>query len=61
VTKKLPVIGWLPKYDSEDFVGDLIAGITVAFTVIPQSIAYAELAHLPTQVSSVQLQDTREY
>jgi hypothetical protein len=48
--KKFPVASWLPKYTKEDFIGDLIAGITVGFTVIPQSIAYAELAKLPPQV-----------
>jgi MFS superfamily sulfate permease-like transporter len=32
--------------------GDIIAGITVGLTVIPQSIAYANIAELPPQVSN---------
>ncbi|CAG0923781.1 unnamed protein product [Notodromas monacha] len=47
--RKVPVISWLPKYTSVDFIGDLIAGITVGFTIIPQGIAFAELANLPAQ------------
>lgn len=35
------------RYNSEDAVGDLVAGITVGLTVIPQAIAYSGIAHLP--------------
>ena len=38
------------------FQGDLIAGIAVGLTVVPQSLAYAKIAELPPQVYSVQLQ-----
>jgi sodium-independent sulfate anion transporter 11 len=31
--------------------GDFIAGITVGLMIIPQGLAYAKLAELPTQVS----------
>ena len=27
--KRLPILTWLPKYNTEDAIGDLIAGITV--------------------------------
>lgn len=30
--------------------GDVIAGLTVGLTVIPQSLAYAKIAELPPQV-----------
>jgi len=30
--------------------GDIIAGLTVALTVIPQGLAYASVAQLPPQV-----------
>ncbi|ESN96066.1 hypothetical protein HELRODRAFT_67895 [Helobdella robusta] len=33
----------------EEFQGDLIAGITVGLTVIPQSIAYAFMAGVPNE------------
>lgn len=32
------------------FVGDLVAGLTVGLTVIPQGMAYAQVAELPPQV-----------
>ena len=32
------------------FQGDIIAGITVGLTVVPQSLAYANIAELPPQV-----------
>src|SRR4051795_9223547 len=44
----LPIIDWLPRYQSKYFRWDLIAGITLAFFVLPESMAYATLAGLPT-------------
>ncbi|XP_026470655.1 sodium-independent sulfate anion transporter-like, partial [Ctenocephalides felis] len=40
---------WLPSYDREAAVSDMIAGITIGLTLIPQSIAYAALAGLTAQ------------
>lgn len=48
--KRLPVLSWLPRYNSQDALGDLVAGITVGLTVIPQSLAYSNVAGLPPQV-----------
>nr|KAG5709814.1 hypothetical protein BaRGS_032638 [Batillaria attramentaria] len=47
--KKLPIIQWLPKYRCREFQCDLIAGLTVGLTVIPQGLAYAVVAGLPPQ------------
>jgi len=47
--RKLPILSWLPGYNSECLVSDMIAGVTVGLTVIPQSIAYAIVAGLPPQ------------
>ncbi|XP_075969188.1 sodium-independent sulfate anion transporter-like [Anticarsia gemmatalis] len=47
--KRLPILGWLPKYKTEYLVQDFIAGITVALTAIPQGIAYAVIAGLPPE------------
>ncbi len=44
------MIGWLAQYDTGCLVGDLVAGVTTALTVIPQGIGYAPLAGLPLQV-----------
>lgn len=49
VKKRFPIIGWLPKYKFEYFIQDVIAGITVALTAIPQGIAYAVIAGLPPE------------
>lgn len=49
--KRLPIFRWLPQYNSQDAVGDLVAGITVGLTVIPQALAYSGIAGLPAAVS----------
>jgi Sulfate permease family len=48
--RRLPIVGWLPNYNWNYSVFDLIAGITVGLTIIPQSIAYAGVAGLPFEV-----------
>jgi MFS superfamily sulfate permease-like transporter len=40
-------IGWPQKYDGTSLKMDILAGLTVALVLIPQSMAYAELAGLP--------------
>lgn len=45
--KRVPVLSWLPKYNANDAVGDLVAGFTVGLTVIPQALAYSSIAGLP--------------
>ncbi|XP_060653842.1 sodium-independent sulfate anion transporter isoform X1 [Drosophila nasuta] len=45
----LPGIKWLHGYTAQDAVADLIAGITVGLTVLPQGLAYATLAGLEPQ------------
>lgn len=48
--KRIPILLWLPKYNKSMAISDLVAGITVGLTVIPQAIAYASVAGLPPQV-----------
>ncbi|EFN77149.1 sodium-independent sulfate anion transporter [Harpegnathos saltator] len=47
--KRIPILAWLPHYRKEYVVSDLVAGITVGLTVIPQAIAYANVAGIPLQ------------
>lgn len=47
--KRLPILNWLPKYNKDDAIGDLVAGFTVGLTVIPQALAYSGIANLPAQ------------
>lgn len=46
----LPFLNWLLKYKRADLPGDLIAGLTVATMLVPQSMAYALLAGLPPYI-----------
>jgi SulP family sulfate permease len=46
--KYLPVSTWLPAYKKAFVRWDLIAGITLASFVLPESMAYATLAGVPT-------------
>ncbi|XP_015436479.1 PREDICTED: sodium-independent sulfate anion transporter-like [Dufourea novaeangliae] len=46
---RIPVLKWLPLYRPKDALGDLVAGLTVGLTLIPQAIAYAGLAGLTPQ------------
>ena len=45
--KLLPFLEWLPDYGGRHLRNDLFAGLTVALVLIPQSMAYAQLAGLP--------------
>ena len=47
IKKLVPILDWLPNYNTSLFKGDLIAGITVGIILIPQGIAYALIAGLP--------------
>lgn len=47
--KFVPGARWLRGYTAQFFVSDLIAGITVGLTVLPQGLAYATLAGLEPQ------------
>ncbi|AFY92225.1 SulP family inorganic anion transporter [Chamaesiphon minutus] len=49
-SRYLPAFDWLLNYRSQFLVGDLTAGIIVTSLLIPQSMAYAQLAGLPPQV-----------
>lgn len=51
VVGSLPILDWGTQYSSEKFISDLIAGVTVGLTVMPQALAYATLAGLEPQVS----------
>ena len=42
-----PFIGWLKTYNYSYLRADFISGLTVALVLIPQSMAYAQLAGLP--------------
>jgi SulP family sulfate permease len=47
----LPILGWLPKYDHLWLRTDLIAGLTVVALLIPEGMAYAQIAGVPPQAA----------
>ncbi|XP_034662681.1 sodium-independent sulfate anion transporter isoform X2 [Drosophila subobscura] len=47
--KRFPILTWLPQYKKDYIFGDIVAGISVALTVIPQALAYAGIAGLDLQ------------
>uniref|UniRef100_F6SMJ8 Sodium-independent sulfate anion transporter n=1 Tax=Equus caballus TaxID=9796 RepID=F6SMJ8_HORSE len=49
VQRRLPILAWLPDYSMQWLKMDFIAGLSVGLTVIPQALAYAEVAGLPPQ------------
>lgn len=49
LSKLFPLIHWLPKYSLIWLYNDFIAGISVGFCLVPQSMSYAKLAGLPVE------------
>jgi sodium-independent sulfate anion transporter 11 len=47
---RFPFVKWLHRYSLEMACSDFIAGLTVGLMVVPQSIAYAQIAHVEHQV-----------
>ena len=45
--KFFPFLNWFKDYNTNKFRHDFVAGVTVSLIVIPQSMAYAQLAGLP--------------
>ncbi len=50
LTHYLPILSWLPSYRPSWLRFDLIAGLTVWAVVVPEAVAYAQLAGVPAQV-----------
>ena len=48
LTKIFPFLSWLKGYNGGSFRADFISGLTVALVLIPQSMAYAQLAGMPS-------------
>lgn len=44
VARFLPVLGWAPRYRRAWLVGDLLGGLTVVALLVPEGMAYAQLA-----------------
>ena len=51
LNRYLPIMTWLPKYQKSWLRPDVIAGLTVLALLIPEGMAYAEIAGLPPQTA----------
>ncbi len=51
LARYLPILGWLPKYERAWLRTDLIAGLTVVALLIPEGMAYAQIAGMPPQTA----------
>ncbi len=49
LTKFLPILGWLPRYDKAWLAGDIVAGLSVWALMVPQSLGYADISGVPVQ------------
>jgi high affinity sulfate transporter 1 len=49
LTRFVPVLSWLPRYDRGWLAADVIAGLTLWGLVVPEGMAYAGIAGLPPQ------------
>uniref|UniRef100_A0AAG5CND9 STAS domain-containing protein n=1 Tax=Anopheles atroparvus TaxID=41427 RepID=A0AAG5CND9_ANOAO len=47
--KRMPILQWLPTYEASYLIEDIVAGLSVGLTVIPQGIAFAVMANLEPQ------------
>jgi len=46
----LPILEWGPNYNKKTAINDLVVAVIVSIMLIPQSLAYAQLAGLPPEV-----------
>ena len=46
-----PILAWLPNYERSWLRLDLIAGLTVVALLIPEGMAYAQIAGMPPQTA----------
>jgi sulfate permease, SulP family len=49
LSKRLPILGWLPHYSRGALRGDLTAGVAVTALIVPKNLGYAGIAGIPLQ------------
>lgn len=50
-TRHLPLLSWLPSYSRKWLTGDIFAGFAVWAVLVPQAVAYAQIAGMPPQAA----------
>ena len=51
LVRHLFILGWLPQYQRAWLRTDLIAGLTVVVLLVPEGMAYAQIAGVPPQTA----------
>jgi sulfate permease, SulP family len=51
LVRHLPIFGWLPQYQRAWLRTDLIAGLTIVALLVPEGMAYAQMAGVPPQAA----------
>jgi len=46
---KFPILEWLPRYRPSWLLQDFMAGLTIGVMLIPQGLAYAQIATIPIE------------
>jgi SulP family sulfate permease len=49
LSRHIPILGWLPRYDRAWLRGDVAAGVAVTALIVPKNLGYAEIAGVPVQ------------
>jgi high affinity sulfate transporter 1 len=49
VTRLLPIVEWLPRYDRSWLRGDIAAGAAVTALIVPKNLGYAGIAGIPIE------------
>ena len=49
ISRLLPILTWLPRYDRRWLRGDAAAGIAVTALIVPKNLGYAGIAGVPLQ------------
>ena len=49
LSRLLPIVEWLPRYDRTMLRGDVLAGIAVTAMIVPKDLGYAGIAGVPVQ------------
>ena len=49
LSRLLPIVDWLPRYDRALLRGDVLAGLAVTAMIVPKDLGYAGIAGVPVQ------------
>ena len=49
LTRFVPIVGWLPRYERRWLRGDIAAGTAVTALIVPKNLGYAGIAGVPLQ------------